>query len=36
MQHRHKLSNLYARMLHQMAIETDKFGTSTGVISDIG
>jgi hypothetical protein len=30
------LSNLYVRMLHQMGIEADKFGTSTGVISDIG
>ena len=30
------LSNLYVRMLHQMGIEADKFGTSTGVISEIG
>ena len=30
------LSNLYVRMLHQMGIEADKFGTSTGVVSDIG
>ena len=30
------LSNLFVRMLHQMGIEADKFGTSTGVISDIG
>lgn len=30
------LSNLYVRMLHQMGIEADKFGTSTGVITDIG
>mgnify|MGYP003703947847 CR=1 FL=1 len=30
------LSNLYVRMLHQMGIEADKFGTSTGVINDIG
>jgi len=30
------LSNLYVRMLRQMGIEADKFGTSTGVISDIG
>ena len=30
------LSNLYVRMLHQIGIEADKFGTSTGVVSDIG
>ena len=30
------LSNLYVRMLHQMGIKADKFGTSTGVVSDIG
>ena len=30
------LSNLFVRMLHQMGIEADKFGTSTGVVSDIG
>jgi hypothetical protein len=30
------LSNLYVRMLHQMGIEADKFGTSTGVLSEIG
>jgi hypothetical protein len=30
------LSNLYVRMLRQMGIEADKFGSSTGVISDIG
>lgn len=30
------LSNLFVRMLHQMGIEADKFGTSTGVIHDIG
>ncbi len=30
------LSNLYLRMLHQMGIEADTFGTSTGVISEIG
>jgi len=30
------LSDLYVRMLHQMGIEANKFGTSTGVISDIG
>jgi len=30
------LSDLYVRMLHQMGIEADKFGTSTGVIGDIG
>ncbi len=30
------LSNLFVRMLHQMGIEADKFGTSTGMISDIG
>ena len=30
------LSNLFVRMLHQMGIEAGKFGTSTGVISDIG
>ena len=30
------LSNLFVRMLHQMGIEADTFGTSTGVIGDIG
>jgi len=30
------LSDLYVRMLRQMGIEAEKFGTSTGVISDIG
>ena len=30
------LSNLYVRMLHQLGIEADKFGTSTGVLGDIG
>jgi hypothetical protein len=30
------LSNLFVRMLHQMGIEADKFGTSTGVVSEIG
>lgn len=35
-QNNRPLSNLYVRMLHQMGIEADKFGTSTGVISDIG
>ncbi|MEN9574829.1 MAG: hypothetical protein RL514_2684 [Verrucomicrobiota bacterium] len=30
------LSNLYVRMLHQMGIKADQFGTSTGVVSDIG
>jgi hypothetical protein len=29
------LSNLYVRMLHQMNIETDSFGSSNGVISDV-
>ena len=31
-----QLSNLFVRMLHQMGIEADKFGTSTGVVSEIG
>ena len=30
------LSDLYVRMLRQMGIEADKFGTSKGVIGDIG
>ena len=30
------LSDLYVRMLHQMGIEADTFGTSKGVVSDIG
>jgi hypothetical protein len=30
------LSDLFVRMLHQMGIEADTFGTSTGVVSDIG
>ena len=30
------LSDLFVRMLHQMGIEADKFGTSTGVVSEIG
>lgn len=30
------LSNLYVRMLHQMGIEAASFGTSTGVIGEIG
>jgi len=30
------LSNLYVRMLHQMGIKADKFGTSTGALTDIG
>ncbi len=30
------LSNLFVRMLHQLDIEADTFGTSTGVVSDIG
>jgi hypothetical protein len=30
------LSNLYVRMLHQMGIEADTFGTSTGVLGEIG
>jgi hypothetical protein len=29
------LSNLYARMLHHMAIEKDSFGASNGVISEV-
>lgn len=29
------LSNLYVRMLQQMGIETDKFGASTGVLTDV-
>ena len=29
------LSNLYVRMLHQMGIEADKFGTSTGTLSEL-
>jgi hypothetical protein len=30
------LSNLFVRMLHQMGIEADTFGTSTGVLGEIG
>lgn len=30
------LSNLYLRMLHQMGIETDRFGCSTGALGDLG
>ena len=30
------LSNLFVRMLHQMGIEADTFGTSTGVVGEIG
>ena len=29
------LSNLFVRMLHQMGIEMDRFGSSTGVISEV-
>jgi hypothetical protein len=29
------LSNLYVRVLQQLGIEADKFGTSTGVMSDV-
>jgi hypothetical protein len=29
------LSNLFVRMLHQMGLETDRFGASTGVISEV-
>ena len=29
------LSNLYVRMLHQMGIETEQFGASEGVLSDV-
>jgi hypothetical protein len=29
------LSNLFMRMLHQMGIETNSFGASAGVLSDI-
>ncbi len=29
-------SNLFVRMLHQMGIEADTFGTSTGVLGEIG
>jgi hypothetical protein len=31
-----ELSNVYVRMLKQMGIEADKFGISTGVLSDVG
>ena len=30
------LCNLYVRMLQQMGVETDRFGSSTGVVGDIG
>ncbi len=30
------LSNLYVRMLRQMGVETDRFGSSDGVIGEIG
>lgn len=29
------LSNLYVRMLQQLGVETDKFGSSTGVLSEV-
>ena len=29
------LSNLFVRMLHQMGIEADRFGTSTGVLDAV-
>jgi len=31
----HPLSNLFVRMLHQMGIEADRFGTSTGTLSEV-
>lgn len=30
------LSNLYVRMLQQMGVETDRFGSSTGVLTELG
>jgi hypothetical protein len=30
------LSNVFVRMLQQMGVETDKFGSSTGVLSELG
>lgn len=30
------LSNIFVRMLQQMGVETDKFGSSTGVLSELG
>ncbi len=30
------LSNLYVRMLQQMGLETDRFGSSTGVFTELG
>ena len=29
------LANLFIRMLHQVGIEMDRFGTSTGVVSEV-
>jgi hypothetical protein len=29
------LSNLYVRMVQQMGIEMDRFGSSTGTLSDV-
>jgi hypothetical protein len=29
------LSNLFVRMLHQMEIEAESFGASTGVVSEV-
>jgi hypothetical protein len=29
------LSNLFVRMLHQMGLESDRFGSSTGVVSEV-
>jgi hypothetical protein len=29
------LSNLFVRMLHQMGLESDRFGTSTGVLGEV-
>jgi hypothetical protein len=31
----HPLSNLFVRMLHQMGIQADRFGTSTGTLSEV-
>jgi hypothetical protein len=33
---RHQLGNLYVRMLRQIGAEVDRFGTSTGVVSELG
>jgi hypothetical protein len=35
-EHNKPLSNLYVRVLQQLGLETDRFGSSTGVLSELG